>query len=79
MPDRPGTLAGVAGIFGELGINIVSAVAGPRHPAREPGAGPRCGLPRGHYGPQGGRGETRSAPATSSGRRDHERPGRRRP
>jgi acetoin utilization protein AcuB len=30
MPDRPGTLAGVAGIFGELGINIVSAVAGPR-------------------------------------------------
>ena len=32
MPDRPGTLAGVAGIFGELGINIVSAVAGPRHP-----------------------------------------------
>jgi acetoin utilization protein AcuB len=32
MPDRPGTLAGVAGIFGELGINIVSVVAGPRHP-----------------------------------------------
>ena len=31
MPDRPGTLAGVAGIFGELGINIVSVVAGPRH------------------------------------------------
>jgi acetoin utilization protein AcuB len=30
MPDRPGTLAGVAGIFGELGINIVSAVLGPR-------------------------------------------------
>ena len=30
MPDRPGTLAGVAGIFGELGINIVSVVAGPR-------------------------------------------------
>lgn len=30
MPDRPGTLAGVAGIIGELGINIVSAVAGPR-------------------------------------------------
>ena len=30
MPDRPGTLAGVVGIFGELGINIVSVVAGPR-------------------------------------------------
>jgi acetoin utilization protein AcuB len=30
MPDRPGTLAGAAGIFGELGINIVSAVAGSR-------------------------------------------------
>ena len=29
MPDRPGTLAGVAGIFGALGINIVSVVAGP--------------------------------------------------
>jgi acetoin utilization protein AcuB len=29
MPDRPGTLAGVAGIFGMLGINIVSVVAGP--------------------------------------------------
>lgn len=30
MPDRPGTLAGVAGIFGELGINIVSVATGPR-------------------------------------------------
>ena len=30
MPDRPGTLAGAAGIFGVLGINIVSAVAGSR-------------------------------------------------
>jgi acetoin utilization protein AcuB len=30
MPDRPGTLAGVAGVFGALGINIVSVVAGPR-------------------------------------------------
>jgi acetoin utilization protein AcuB len=30
MPDRPGTLAGAAGIFGVLGINIVSVVAGPR-------------------------------------------------
>ena len=40
MPDRPGTLAGVAGIFGVLGINIVSAVLGPRHPlpdSSEPG------------------------------------------
>jgi acetoin utilization protein AcuB len=30
MPDRPGALAGAAGIFGVLGINIVSAVAGSR-------------------------------------------------
>jgi acetoin utilization protein AcuB len=30
IPDRPGTLAGAAGIFGLLGINIVSVVAGPR-------------------------------------------------
>ncbi len=30
MPDRPGSLAGVAGIFGELGINIVSVATGPR-------------------------------------------------
>jgi acetoin utilization protein AcuB len=30
MPDRPGTLAGATGIFGVLGINIVSVVAGPR-------------------------------------------------
>ncbi len=33
MPDRPGALAGVSGIFGELGINIVSAATGHR---REP-------------------------------------------
>jgi acetoin utilization protein AcuB len=33
MPDRPGTLAGVAGVFGALGINIVSVVAGPRQEA----------------------------------------------
>lgn len=39
MPDRPGALAGVAGIFGELGINIVSAVAGPRRDLPD-GAGP---------------------------------------
>ena len=30
VPDRPGTLAGVAGLIGELGINIVSVVTGPR-------------------------------------------------
>jgi acetoin utilization protein AcuB len=39
MPDRPGTLAGVSGIFGALGINIVSVVAGPRQetpPDRSP-------------------------------------------
>jgi acetoin utilization protein AcuB len=30
IPDRPGTLAGAAGIFGVLGINIVSVVAGTR-------------------------------------------------
>lgn len=33
MPDRPGALAGVSGIFGELGVNIVSAATGQR---REP-------------------------------------------
>jgi acetoin utilization protein AcuB len=37
MPDRPGTLAGVAGLFGELGINIVSVVAGARQEAPEGG------------------------------------------
>lgn len=30
VPDRPGTLAGVAGLIGELGINIISVVTGPR-------------------------------------------------
>ena len=30
VPDRPGTLAGAAGIFGELGINIVSVAMGAR-------------------------------------------------
>jgi acetoin utilization protein AcuB len=39
MPDRPGTLAGVAGIFGALGINIVSVVAGPQQEA-PPGGSP---------------------------------------
>jgi acetoin utilization protein AcuB len=37
VPDRPGTLAGVAGLFGELGINIVSVVAGPRQEAPDRG------------------------------------------
>lgn len=30
VPDRPGTLAGVAGLIGELGVNIISVVTGPR-------------------------------------------------
>jgi acetoin utilization protein AcuB len=38
MPDRPGTLAGVAGIFAILGINIVSVVAGPRQEAPPDGS-----------------------------------------
>ena len=42
MPDRPGTLAGVAGIFGALGVNIVSVVAGPRQEDE--------GLPEGRVG-----------------------------
>jgi acetoin utilization protein AcuB len=37
MPDRPGTLAGVAGTFGALGINIVSVVAGPRQKSEPEG------------------------------------------
>jgi len=44
MPDRPGTLAGVAGLFGELRINIVSVVAGARQEAQEEG------LPQGRIG-----------------------------
>jgi acetoin utilization protein AcuB len=44
MPDRPGTLAGVAGLFGELGINIVSVVAGPQQETPEEGS------PQGHIG-----------------------------
>ncbi len=44
MPDRPGTLAGVAGLFGELGINIVSVVAGARQEA------PEGGVPEGRIG-----------------------------
>ena len=36
VPDRPGTLAGVAGLIGELGINIVSVVTGPRQQGSPP-------------------------------------------
>jgi len=36
VPDRPGTLAGVAGLIGELGINIVSVVTGPRREGSPP-------------------------------------------
>ena len=36
VPDRPGTLAGVAGLIGELGINIVSVVTGPRRQGSPP-------------------------------------------
>ena len=36
VPDRPGTLAGVAGLIGELGINIVSVVTGPRQEGSPP-------------------------------------------
>ena len=38
LPDRPGSLAGAAGVFGMCGINIVSAAMGPtREPAEEGG------------------------------------------
>ena len=36
VPDHPGTLAGVAGLIGELGINIVSVVTGPRQGGSPP-------------------------------------------
>jgi len=38
LPDRPGSLAGAAGVFGMCGINIVSAAMGP---TREPEGKPR--------------------------------------
>src|SRR5215208_5546804 len=38
IPDRPGALAGAAGVFGMCGINIVSAAMGQ---TREPEGGPR--------------------------------------
>jgi len=36
VPDKPGTLAGVAGLIGELGVNIVSVVTGPRQRGEPP-------------------------------------------
>lgn len=36
VPDRPGTLAGVSGLIGELGVNIVSVVTGPRRDGSPP-------------------------------------------
>lgn len=36
VPDRPGSLAGVAGLIGELGINIVSVVSGPQQEGSPP-------------------------------------------
>ena len=38
VPDRPGSLAGAAGIFGMCGINIVSAATGPIREPEEEGA-----------------------------------------
>src|SRR3712207_9479305 len=60
MPDRPGALAGAAGIFGVLGINIVSVVAGTRE-----GPPPRAG------GDLGGGGLPQDNQRTTGGDRDH--------
>ena len=38
LPDRPGSLAGAAGVFGMCGINIVSAAMGPIREPNEEGA-----------------------------------------
>ena len=38
LPDRPGSLAGAAGVFGMCGINIVSAAMGPTREPTEEGA-----------------------------------------
>src|ERR671921_292727 len=35
IPDRPGTLAGAAGVFGMCGINIESAAMGPTREPKE--------------------------------------------
>jgi hypothetical protein len=43
LPDRPGSLAGAAGVFGMCGINIVSAAMGA---TREPTDGGRSGSAR---------------------------------
>src|SRR5918912_3336397 len=37
LPDRPGTLAGAAGVFGMCGINIVSAAMGATRPPEKEG------------------------------------------
>lgn len=37
VPDRPGSLAGVAGVFGMCGINIVSTVLGPQRESSRTG------------------------------------------
>ena len=44
MPDRPGTLAGVSGIFGELGINILSVAGGTRREGVFDGEAGRVGV-----------------------------------
>jgi acetoin utilization protein AcuB len=38
IPDRPGSLAGAAGVFGMCGINIVSAAMGATREPKEEGA-----------------------------------------
>lgn len=38
LPDRPGSLAGAAGVFGMCGINIVSAAMGTTREPTEPGS-----------------------------------------
>jgi hypothetical protein len=38
LPDRPGSLAGAAGVFGMCGINIVSAAMGATREPQEEGA-----------------------------------------
>src|SRR3712207_5171992 len=48
VPDRPGSLAGAAGVFGMCGINIVSAAMGQkREPADAAGSGERMVVFRG--------------------------------
>lgn len=40
LPDRPGALAGVAGILGMCEVNIISVVTGPRRDSSQAGAPP---------------------------------------